>query len=108
MVILEGVLHDKKGKIRTVGYKVGDKGQVVISKSIRTSLGIAPGWTAIQRLVGDHVEMRFVPPEHNRSLKGSLSSYVKSPLSADELRDAKENVWREAATDKWSEDSTAR
>ena len=87
-------------------YKVGEEGQVVISKRIRTSLGIAPGWTAIQRLVGDHVEMRFVPPEHNRSLKGSLSEYVKSPLSADELRDAREYAWRRAATDEWSEEFT--
>ncbi len=89
-------------------YKVGEKGQVVISKSIRTTLGITQGWIALQRLVGDHVEMRFVPPEHNRSLKGSLSSYVKSPLSADELRIGREGAWRESAVESWSRESTAR
>ena len=36
---------------------VGKEGQVVIAKPIRDSLGLAPGWISIQRLVDDHVEL---------------------------------------------------
>ena len=50
---------------------VGPKGQVVIAKGIRDSLGIAPGWVSLQRLVDDHVEIHFLPPEHRESLEGS-------------------------------------
>lgn len=92
----------------TATYKVGKKGQVVISKSIRVRLGVTPGWTTVQRLVDDHVELRFIPPEHDRSLQGSLSSYVESSLSADELRQAREGAWREAAVENWRKESASR
>ncbi len=49
---------------------VGQKGQVVIEKALRDALGIEPGYIAVQRIVDDHVELFFYPPEHNRSLKG--------------------------------------
>ena len=39
--------------------KVGTKGQIVIDKRIRDSLGIEPGWIALQTLVDDHVEIYF-------------------------------------------------
>jgi AbrB family looped-hinge helix DNA binding protein len=55
---------------------VGQKGQVVIEKEIRKKLGIEPGWVALQKLSGNHVELYFIPPKHNRSLKGSLSEYT--------------------------------
>lgn len=51
-----------------MNHKVGQKGQIVIEKRIRDKLGVKPGWQALQLLVGDHVEVYFVPPEHNRSL----------------------------------------
>lgn len=41
-----------------VAHVVGHKGQVVIAKEIRDSLGIGPGWVALQRVVDDHVEIR--------------------------------------------------
>ena len=47
-------------------------GQVVIAKEIRDRLGIAPGWVALQRVVDDHVELYFLPPERRESLKGTL------------------------------------
>ncbi len=60
---------------------VGTKGQVVIEKQIRDQLGVAPGWRALQSVAEDHVEIRFLPPEHNRSLAGCLADHVKRPLA---------------------------
>ena len=60
---------------------VGRDGRVVIEKEIREKLGIKPGWLAIQQLVGDHVEIRFIPPEHDRSLAGILAPYTDVRMS---------------------------
>ena len=77
---------------------VGQKGQVVIAKEIRDSLGIAPGWVALQRIVDDYVEIRFLPPEHRESLKGSLAPYVTRHIpSSAEFAEAKERAWHSAA-----------
>jgi AbrB family looped-hinge helix DNA binding protein len=79
-----------------MGYKVGLKGQVVIDKKIRDKLGIQPGWQAVQLLVDDHVEITFLPPEHDRSLAGSLAPFVERSLpSSKELREAREAAWSE-------------
>lgn len=59
---------------------VGTKGQVVIAKPIRDSLGLAPGWISIQRLVDDHVEIYFLPPDHRESLKGCLTPYINARI----------------------------
>ena len=76
---------------------VGPKGQVVIAKGIRDALGIAPGWVSLQRLVDDHVEIHFLPPEHRESLKGALAPYVKTHVPpGDEWRDAQERAWNDA------------
>ena len=79
---------------------VGTKGQVVINKEIRQKLGIEPGWLALQRIVDDHVEIHFLPPEHNRSLAGSLKEHIKpgvaEGLSWQEIR---ELAWSEAVKD---------
>lgn len=81
---------------------VGTKGQVVIAKEIRDKLGVEPGWLALQRLVDDHVEVYFVPPEHRRSLKGSLAKYATKRLPPgpewDKARDA---AWEEAVNEKF-------
>ena len=81
--------------------KVGTKGQVVIDKQIRDRLGIGPGWTALQRLVDDHVEIYFIEPEHNRSLLGSLKKFVDPELvrglSWDEIR---ELAWSRAVMER--------
>ena len=78
-----------------MSYKVGTKGQVVIAEEIREALGVEPGWLATQNLVGDHVEIRFFPPEHERSLLGSLSGVVKRSVSAEEWPAARERAWVE-------------
>ncbi len=82
--------------------KVGTKGQVVVEKEIRDRLGIKPGWMAIQRLVDDHVELYFVPPEHNRSLMGGLKKYIKGGEvpSDEDWHEVKERAWTIAAEEK--------
>ncbi len=77
---------------------VGTKGQVVIAKEIRDNLGIGPGWITIQRVVDDHVEIVFLPPEHRESLKGSLAPHIKARVPPAEWRRARESGWYDAAT----------
>lgn len=83
-----------------MAYTVGPKGQVVIAKEIRDKLGVAPGWVALQKLVGDHAEVYFVPPPHRKSLKGSLSRYTKVRVNPG--RD-----WDEARESAWAAESRA-
>ena len=80
-----------------MAYTVGPKGQVVIAKEIRAKLGVKPRWVALQRIVDDHIEVYFVPPEHRESLKGSLAKYLKAHIgeSAEEWDKALETA-REA------------
>ncbi|WP_456411869.1 AbrB/MazE/SpoVT family DNA-binding domain-containing protein [Oceanithermus sp.] len=76
-----------------MAYKVGPKGQVVIAKEARERLGVRPGWIAVQRLAGDHLEVYFFPPPHERSLKGHLAKKVRRSLSENELQRAREGAW---------------
>ena len=82
-------------------HVVGAKGQIVIAKEIRDRLGVEPGWVALQRLAGDHVEVYLVPPEHRKSLRGSLARHIKVSVSSgrewDKARDA---AWSQAAVEK--------
>lgn len=81
-----------------MSHIVGAKGQVVIEKEIRERLGVEAGWRALQLLAGDHVEIRFVPREHARSVAGCLSSYVKHSLPASEtLKQTRAAAWSDAA-----------
>ncbi len=85
---------------------VGPKGQIVIVKEIRDRLGVKPGWVTLQRLVDDHVEVHFVPPEHRESLKGSLAKYInRDTASIDEnWSKVKEDAWANAVkeeADRW-------
>ena len=80
---------------------VGAKGQVVIEKAIRESLGLEAGYVAVQKLVGDHVEIRFYPPEHNRSLRGRLAKPSERALSSTELADAREQAWSATVQADW-------
>lgn len=81
-----------------LAHRVGSKGQVVIDQELREKLGVSPDWTAIQRLVGDHIEIRFLPPEHSESLKGVLEPRNGDrgvPADAD-WTEVKERAWAEA------------
>ncbi len=80
-----------------MAHAVGPKGQVVIAKEIRDQLGVRPGWRAVQMLVDDHVEIRFIPPEHYQSQRGALASYsaVRIP-DEDAFHQATEDAWAQA------------
>lgn len=67
--------------------KVGPKGQVVIEHRIRERLGVQPGMFALQELIDDHVEIRFLPAEHDRSLAGAARPFIRRRPSPDELED---------------------
>ena len=79
--------------------KVGAQGQVVIDKQIRNELGVRPGMVAIQQRVGDHVEIRFVPEEHNRSLAGAARPHIRRQPTEQELQDLGA-IWSEEAMDR--------
>lgn len=79
---------------------VGTKGQIVIAKEIRDRLGVEPGWLAMQRVVDDHVEIRFLPPEHNRSLKGTLAEFTRVTVPVEEWAEKRERAWKQAARSK--------
>ena len=78
---------------------VGEKGQVVIEKPIRDILGIQPGFMAVQSVRDDHVEIRFYPPEHNRSLRGVLAGQIQRTLSPQDWQRAREEAWSHAAAE---------
>lgn len=80
-----------------MAHVVGPKGQVVIAKEIRDRLGIEPGWVTLQRVVDDHVEIAFLPPEHRESLRGSLAPHIRTSVSSEEWERAREQGWRAAA-----------
>lgn len=84
---------------------VGQKGQIVIEKSIREALGVAPGYIAIQRLMKDHVVIFFFPPEHNRSLRGILASKIRKRPTTDDWSEIKEAAWAQATTESWKEEN---
>jgi bifunctional DNA-binding transcriptional regulator/antitoxin component of YhaV-PrlF toxin-antitoxin module len=88
----------------TMANLVGEKGQVVIEKPLREALGVRQGFVTVQTLVEDHVEIRFYPPEHSRSLRGILKKYAR-PLSTEELSDAGEKALAEAAVEDWNRES---
>ena len=94
------------------GRRVGPKGQLVIEKEIRDRLGVQPGSVAIQKLVGDHVEIRFAPPPprvelHSRSLLGILKPAPSVSVPAERWREAREQAWHEAVMEdpEWREEA---
>jgi bifunctional DNA-binding transcriptional regulator/antitoxin component of YhaV-PrlF toxin-antitoxin module len=87
---------------------VGPKGQVVIEKEIRDRLGIATGAVAIQTLVGDRVEIRFIPPEHTESLFGVLAHHARPGVAVEGWADVSQRAWEVAAKEKEASARIAR
>lgn len=91
-----------------MAHRIGPKGQIVIEKRIRERLGVEAGWLAIQQLVGDHVEIYFIPPEHDESLAGILAPHIKNHFpTEDDLCAAREAAWLARAADEMAEDDRA-
>ena len=78
---------------------VGTKYQMVIDRTARQRLGVRPGWVAVQAVVGDHLEVRFLPPEHDESLAGSLRHYAKG--TATEAAADKRAAWEAEVAARW-------
>jgi hypothetical protein len=52
-------------------------------------------------MVDNHIEIYFLPPEHNRSLKGSLAAYTTRDMVPDDDWDRiREEAWSAAAAEK--------
>jgi bifunctional DNA-binding transcriptional regulator/antitoxin component of YhaV-PrlF toxin-antitoxin module len=79
--------------------KVGTKYQVVIGREARRKLGIEPGWIAVETVVGDLLELRFLPPEHDRSLAGGLGRYAGT--SAPEPAEEERAAWEAHVEEEW-------
>jgi bifunctional DNA-binding transcriptional regulator/antitoxin component of YhaV-PrlF toxin-antitoxin module len=82
---------------------VGTKGQVVIEKRIREDLGVQPGSIALQRRIDDRVEIRFLPPEHNRSLLGILSTEIRGSTAGRPWPEVVEEAWHRSITERWGD-----
>src|SRR4051812_48815790 len=85
---------------------VGTKGQLVIEKEIRDRLGIKPGSVAIQRIVDGHVEIHFLPAEHNESVAGILAPFIKKDWPPEQV-DNTEEAWAQAIREDWLLDEEA-
>jgi len=92
-----------EGSSRTLPHVVGQKGQVVIAKEIRDELGVEPGCMALQSIVDGHVEIHFVPPEHDRSLLGSLARFTEVVVQPGDKWDRARETAREVAAQEWVE-----
>jgi hypothetical protein len=81
--------------------KVGTKYQMVIDREARARLGVEPGWQAVQFVEGDYLKIRFIPPEHHRSLAGSLSQYARGREPITDWTTAKQQAWESHVDAEW-------
>jgi bifunctional DNA-binding transcriptional regulator/antitoxin component of YhaV-PrlF toxin-antitoxin module len=81
--------------------KVGTKYQVVIGREARRRLGIEPGWVAVEAIVGDHLELRFLPPEHGRSLAGDLGRYAGGVGAPEPAEEEERAAWEAHVEEEW-------
>jgi len=70
--------------------RVSGRGTITVDRELRRQLGVRPGMIAQQRVVGDRLEVVFLPDPHGRSLFGVLHNPDEPILVADggELEEA--------------------
>lgn len=71
--------------------KASAKGQIVIPKEIRQKLGITPGKKILFRVVGEHAEIRPLPEDSIKAMRGILKGgpSLAKELLAERKRDNK-------------------
>lgn len=72
--------------------KVGDRYQITIDKAVRERLGVQPGDLAFERIEDGLLVVEFLPPPHDRSLRGILRREAVPPGSTDSAAE-KEAAW---------------
>ena len=60
--------------------RVGERGQITMSKAIREELAIYAGDETVQRVEGGRIVIEVIPGRHRRSLAGSLRDMVDSVI----------------------------
>jgi bifunctional DNA-binding transcriptional regulator/antitoxin component of YhaV-PrlF toxin-antitoxin module len=84
-----------------MAHLVGKRGQVVIEKPLRDALGVRPGFVAVQTVVDDHLEIRFFPPGHGRSLRGRLAEFARRSVPPADWTRKREEAWAERVRQDW-------
>jgi bifunctional DNA-binding transcriptional regulator/antitoxin component of YhaV-PrlF toxin-antitoxin module len=71
-------------------HRVNNRGQITLDEDIRRQLGVEPGMAAHQRVVGDRLEVVFLPAPHGRSLFGVFRNPAGAGrvATSDELEEA--------------------
>ena len=72
--------------------KVGERYQITIDKAVRERLGVQPGDLAFERIEDGLLIVEFLPPAHDRSLRGILRREALPPGSTDSAAE-KEAAW---------------
>jgi bifunctional DNA-binding transcriptional regulator/antitoxin component of YhaV-PrlF toxin-antitoxin module len=78
---------------------VSERGQITVDKSARRALGVEPGMVAVQIVAGDHLEIYFLPPEHEESLFGALK--VAPGTEIPPWEDIEKGIEESIAKDAW-------
>lgn len=63
--------------------RVSGRGTITVDRELRRQLGVQPGMIAHQRVVGDRLEVVFLPDPHSRSLFGVFQDRSEPPLVTD-------------------------
>ena len=87
--------------MHTVTSRVGERGQITISKAIRDELAIYAGDDTVQRIEDGRIVIEIVPGPHRRSLAGLLAGKV-GVLPADESWGALRAAASEAPDPDWT------
>jgi AbrB family looped-hinge helix DNA binding protein len=79
--------------IHIMTSRVGDRGQITISKAIREELGIYAGDETVQHVEDGRIVIEVVPGRHRRSLAGSLRDKVTRRPADESWPALREATW---------------